>query len=110
MMYEFPVIGTLESCFREKNGTPRQPGKAPSGRSRLRLTTSGLNNPRYSLEELGGFSHVWVLFVFHLDEGVNAWVGGEPGEQKSLKSKVTPPRLKGKKVGLFALWIFIPET
>jgi tRNA-Thr(GGU) m(6)t(6)A37 methyltransferase TsaA len=102
MTYDFPVIGTLESCFRGKNGTPRQPGVASSARSRLRLKTTSLNNPAYSLDELEGFSHVWVLFVFHLDEGAKSCANGEVDERKPLKSKVTPPRLKGKKVGLFA--------
>ena len=102
MTYEFPTIGTIESCFREKNGTPRQPGIASGAKSRLRLRTACLNNPRYSLEDLEGFSHIWVLFVFHLDDGGKSCSMEESAQRKPLKSKVTPPRLKGKKVGLFA--------
>ena len=55
------VIGHIESCWAEKNGTPRQ-GRANTA-SRARLT---LPNGDCSIG-LEAFSHVWVLFHFHLN-------------------------------------------
>ena len=99
--YTFSPIGFLESCFETKNATPRQPGVAPSSRARLALTTTRLNNPAFSLEALDGFSHVWVIFVFHLDEQAQACLG-EEAPSGTVKTKVAPPRLGGEKVGVFA--------
>lgn len=48
----------------------------------------GKNNFEQALEGLDGFSHCWILFVFHLNQG---W-----------KPKVMPPRFSDKKLGLFA--------
>ena len=39
---------------------------------------------------LEGFSHVWLLWVFHADSGV------------AIKAKVAPPRLGGTRVGVFS--------
>ena len=99
--YTFSPIGVLESCFETKNATPRQPGVAPSSRARLTLTSSQLNNPAFSLEALDGFSHVWLIFIFHLDQRAQASQGTESAGGV-VKSKVAPPRLGGEKVGLFA--------
>jgi len=55
-------IGHIESCFREKFGTPRQSGLAKDARARLTLTAK--INPE-CLEGLDGFSHVYLIFVFH---------------------------------------------
>lgn len=35
--YPLRAIGTLESCFSQRNGTPRQPLLVPAARARLRL-------------------------------------------------------------------------
>ena len=99
--YTFSPIGLIESCFDTKNATPRQPGVAPSGRARLTIDTQRLNNPAFSLESLSEFSHVWVIFVFHLDEQSEASKGTEE-PAGTVKSKVAPPRLRGEKVGIFA--------
>eukprot|EP00053_Salpingoeca_punica_P018938 m.188408 g.188408 ORF g.188408 m.188408 type:complete len:649 (+) comp17536_c0_seq2:118-2064(+) len=81
-------IGVLRSCFREKNGTPRQGVVCPESRASLTLTC--FNNPEHSLEGLAAYSHAWLLFIFHKNNNV------------AVKAKVSPPRLNGKKVGLFA--------
>jgi len=84
----FAPIGFIESCFKERFGTPRQPGLVPSSWGRLQLLPElNLND---ALEGLDGFSHVWLIFVFHqnMNKGVNA--------------KVQPPRLEGGKTGLFS--------
>jgi len=99
--YTFEPIGYLKSCFQARNGTPRQAGLAPSAQATLELCSSHLNNPEFSLEGLEGFSHVWLIFVFHLDRHAQQALGTEPSEAM-VKSKISPPRLGGEKLGLFA--------
>ncbi|MHB2026656.1 MAG: tRNA (N6-threonylcarbamoyladenosine(37)-N6)-methyltransferase TrmO [Elusimicrobiota bacterium] len=82
------AIGVIRSCFREKFGTPRQPGIVPAARSWLKIFPRF--SPRHSLRELEGFSHVWILSYFHLNTN------------KKFLPTVHPPRLAGKAVGLFA--------
>ena len=81
-------IGWIESCFAEKNGTPRQPSVAPSARARLRLRWG--TNPAHAADGLSAFSHVWLLWVFDRNGGA------------AVKAKVRPPRLGGAPTGVFA--------
>jgi tRNA-Thr(GGU) m(6)t(6)A37 methyltransferase TsaA len=81
-------IGTIESCFRDKFGTPRQPGLVPEATAQLRLRPD--LQPEICLQGLEGFSHVWLIFWFHLNK------------ISQYHAKVHPPRLEGKSVGLFA--------
>jgi len=83
------AIAYVHSCFREKFGTPRQAGLVPAALGRIDVL------PEYSrpeaFAELQGFSHLWVLFIFHQ-------VADTP-----WSATVRPPRLGGnKKVGVFA--------
>ena len=87
-MFEMKSIGIVESCFPDKFGTPRQPGLATESRAFLRLNKEV--QPELSLEGLSGFSHLWVIFVFHKNNSAR------------FHAKVHPPRLNGKTVGLFA--------
>ncbi len=89
MTIALEAIGTLHSCFKEKFGTPRQPGLVPDARGVLAL------KPPYSraenLQGLEAFSHLWLIYVFHA-------VAARPD-----KSSVRPPRLGGnRRVGVFA--------
>ena len=84
----FRSIGTLESCFKEKFGTPRQPALVTASRAKLRVKAAFI--PAQSLKGLAEFSHVWLLSYFHLNTN------------KIFLSTVHPPRLKGKTVGVFA--------
>lgn len=88
-------IGTFQSCFRTKNGTPRQSGLSPAAVGALVLhgpdLNGGIHNPHYALQGLSEFSHVWLIFVFHRNNGPKSFV----------KTKVCPPRLK-ERVGLFS--------
>jgi len=82
-------IGTIESCFKEKFGIPRQPGLAPAAQAALVL------HPPYSKPEalagLEAFSHIWLIYIFHAIE------------KGKWKPTVRPPRLGGnKRTGVFA--------
>ena len=85
---QLQAIGVLESCFREKFGTPRQPHLVPASTARLRVLPR--YNPEHSLAGLAEFSHVWLLSWFHLNTN------------KTFHPKIHPPRLKGGKIGVFA--------
>lgn len=83
------AIGSLQTCFVEKNGTPRQGCVCPSSAAELKVVLPGLN-ASHALEGLENFSHVWLLWIFHDNGNV------------ATKSKIHPPRLDGAKVGLFS--------
>ncbi len=90
--YQFRPIGWIESPYKEKFGTPRQPGlvDAPLGAVVLR---EDLNAD--ALDGLKDYSHAWLVFVFHANQSFKT---GRPFE----KTKVHPPRLQGAAVGVFA--------
>ncbi len=89
MNFEFPAIGIIHSCFKEKFGIPRQPGLAPLARGQLELLPP-YNDPQ-ALAGLEGSSHIWVQFVFHANR------------RETWKPRVKPPRLGGNKtLGVFA--------
>lgn len=86
----FRPIGRIHSPFDDKFGIPRQARLAPAAAAQLRLL------PPYDREEalsgLEGFSHLWLLSVFHQDCLGADW-----------QPMVRPPRLGGRvKVGVFA--------
>lgn len=85
---EFKPIGYIESCYKDKFGTPRQPGLAPSAWSKLII--DGSLQPQEALDGLDGFSHCWLIFTFHANTN------------KKYHAKVHPPRLEGKTIGVFA--------
>ena len=86
--FVLPSIGVLRSVFREKFGTPRQPAVVPSSLGCVELHA---HVPCDALSGLSEYSHVWLLFMFHLNPA-----------SATLHSKVRPPRLAGEKTGLFA--------
>jgi tRNA-Thr(GGU) m(6)t(6)A37 methyltransferase TsaA len=88
-MFHFAPIGFVRSCFCEKFGIPRQAGLAPAARATLELLPP-CDRPA-AVRGLEGFSHLWLIFVFH---GVPAgrWL-----------PTVRPPRLGGRqRRGVFA--------
>ncbi|ETW03252.1 hypothetical protein H310_05648 [Aphanomyces invadans] len=94
--YTFDAIGTVSSCFRDRRGTPRQGALVPGSKARITLLPS--ISPT-SLECLDQFSHMWVLFVFH--ENTNL-AKVSTHKTTTYPAKIAPPRLGGKKVGLFS--------
>jgi len=89
MEYPFKPIGTLHTCFKEKFGIPRQMNLVKNAPGTL------VFHPEFArkeaVRELSGFSHIWLIFVFH-KAVTNTW-----------PVMVRPPRLGGnKKVGVFA--------
>jgi tRNA-Thr(GGU) m(6)t(6)A37 methyltransferase TsaA len=78
-------IGVARTPFQDRRSAPRQPAAARGVRGTIEL------HPRaefeHALEDLAGFSHVWVIFWFHRSHG--------------FRPKVEPPRSE-KKRGLFA--------
>jgi putative methyltransferase, YaeB/AF_0241 family len=81
-------IGHIESCYKDKFGTPRQPGLVSKSWARLKIRPD--LQPEQALEGLEGFSHVWLIWVFHQNK------------VSKYHAKVHPPRLGGKSMGLFA--------
>jgi len=88
--YPLKPIGFMQTCFPRKNGTPRQSNICSSSRGVLKISRELFSNPEHSLCGIESFSHVWVMFIFHLNKN------------KGCKAKVKPPRLDGAKVGVFA--------
>lgn len=85
----FSPIGVVKSCFKEKFGVPRQSLMADQAFGILKLNP----DPAFSLavKDLEGFSHIWVLYVFHKNI------------EKGWNPTIIPPRLEGpQRVGVFA--------
>ena len=80
-------IGRIQTVFKTKFGVPRQPG--------LHSTSAWIElfpqfQPELSLQGFERFSHVWVIYRFHLNGA------------GSFHAKVHPPRLEGQSLGVFA--------
>ena len=85
------VIGRIRTPFREKFGAPRQPGLATAARGVLELEPP-FDRPE-SLDGLEEFSHVWLLWAFHLASR----------KPEDWSPTVRPPRLGGnRRLGVFA--------
>lgn len=88
-------IGVVRSVYRLCVGTPRQGMLAPHARARVEL--HNLHDDRTgvaaaaSVDGLQHYSHVWIVFVFHLNT---------MGKRKL--SKIAPPALGGNKIGVLA--------
>lgn len=82
-------IGYINSDFKEKFATPRQPGLVTAAKGQLVLQAP--YNQADAVAGLDEFSHIWLVFGFH-----------QTAEQ-GWKPKVRPPRLGGNaKLGVFA--------
>lgn len=82
-------IGTIHSCFKEKFGIPRQSGLIKSATATLELLPP--YNVQEALRDIGEFSHLWIVFLFH------------KSLCKTFQPTVRPPRLGGNtRIGVFA--------
>lgn len=85
----FDVVGVIESPYKEKFATPRQPNLVQDAHARIKI------QPAYNKLEafygLESFSHIWLMFLFNQTA------------DKGWKPLVRPPRLGGNnKLGVFA--------
>ncbi|MBI5896982.1 MAG: SAM-dependent methyltransferase, partial [Desulfobacterales bacterium] len=81
--FTFQPIGTIQSCFTEKFGIPRQPGLVPEARAVLEIVPPF--DKAEAFRKLEAFSHIWLIFVFHQCLA-HPW-----------KATVRPPRLGGNR-------------
>lgn len=86
--FSFTPIGILKSCYKDKFGVPRQSGLVKAATARLELRPD--LQPEHALHGLDGFSHVWLIWVFHENRVAR------------YHPKVHPPRLGGESIGVFA--------
>ena len=94
MEYPFRPIATLHTCFKEKFGIPRQMNLVKDAPATLIFLPEFAKEE--AVRELSGFSHIWILFVFH-----KAITKDWPA--RNWPTMVRPPRLGGnKRVGVFA--------
>lgn len=94
--FPFRPIGYAQSCFSQRNGTPRQPGLCDKARCLIQLSAS---IPSSALDGLQDYSHCWILYVFHENNDLaKVWAG----DRQNLKAKIAVPRLNGGKKGVFA--------
>ncbi|WP_145587853.1 tRNA (N6-threonylcarbamoyladenosine(37)-N6)-methyltransferase TrmO [Yersinia aldovae] len=88
-VFSFNQIGVIRSPYKEKFAVPRQPGLIEDGGGELQFIPP-YNQPE-AVRGLSGFSHVWVIFIFH-----QTMEGG-------WRPTVRPPRLGGNtRMGVFA--------
>jgi tRNA-Thr(GGU) m(6)t(6)A37 methyltransferase TsaA len=88
-------IGTIRSVYQLCVGTPRQGLLAPSARGCIHFHKQGDSSTEEAVSGLGEFSHVWIIFVFHLNTQSST-------KSRRFKSKISPPSLGGQKVGVYA--------
>ena len=96
--FRYNAIGVVESVFRDRRGTPRQPILVTASRGRIKMF---LHEDFF--RELRDFSHIWVLFDFHVNtNNGDLSLDQEEGEGRRKTTplaKIKPPRLGGRRVG-----------
>ena len=86
---DMKVIGHVYTCYGEKFGVPRQPGLVKEAWGEL-VFEPEFQKPE-ALRALEGFSHLWLVFLFH------------QSIRTKWKPTVRPPRLGGnERIGVFA--------
>ncbi len=86
MTISMQAIGRVHSPYRERFAAPRQPSLGRPEPACIELN-AGMNFEQ-ALQDLDGFSHIWVLYWMHLNRGWNP--------------TVMPPRGPRIRRGLFA--------
>ncbi|HID37768.1 MAG TPA: tRNA (N6-threonylcarbamoyladenosine(37)-N6)-methyltransferase TrmO [Ghiorsea sp.] len=80
-------IGVVSSPYKERFATPRQPAYAVGNKPASITLHTGFNYEQ-ALQDLDTFSHIWVIYWMHLNQGWNPLV--------------KPPRDKENKHGVFS--------
>lgn len=64
-LFAYKPIGVVRSPYREPEGTPIQGAFTPESEGSIKIF------PEYAegLDDLEGFSHIWIIYHFHLCEG-----------------------------------------
>lgn len=100
------TIGKVKSGFSTRRGTPRQALLCPSVRATIEFESWVQPG---CLEQLGHFSHVWVVFIFHGNTNAHKQtklrqkqIGKSQAQRMNVSAKVQPPGAYGQKVGVFA--------
>ncbi|MDQ6967709.1 MAG: tRNA (N6-threonylcarbamoyladenosine(37)-N6)-methyltransferase TrmO [Mariprofundaceae bacterium] len=83
---EMQPIGLIHSPFKERFTAPRQPNSSTPAKGRIELN-GGLNFEQ-ALSDLDSFTHIWVIYWMHLNQGWNP--------------TVMPPRGSDVRRGLFS--------
>ncbi len=86
-------IGTIQTCFTEKFGVPRQSLMVSEARGLIKLDPEFAHPDAFlHLEE---FSHLWLVYLFHKNQNAN--------HPEKWTNTITPPRIDApKKVGVYA--------
>src|SRR5262245_61416986 len=85
---ELHPIGHVRTVFNHKFGTPRQGALAPSSQAEFVLSPQWRGKGMFA--GLDGFSHLWLLSLFHQNKNIRR------------AGKIHPPRLLGRAIGIFA--------
>jgi len=72
MRIEMQSIGVVYSPFQERFAAPRQPALGDAVPARIEL--NGGMNFEQALKDLDSFSHLWVIYWMHLNQGWNPTV------------------------------------
>ena len=87
-----PIIGYMNSPYREKFGIPRQPNLVQV-ESYIEMLEP--YNDLLAFEGINEFSHLWLIWQFHDNKNQQ--------DNSKFRPQVRPPRLGGnKKIGVFA--------
>ena len=97
---EFAYVGKVKSGFHNKRGVPRQGALAPAVKARIEIFPDSINGD--CLEGLEKFSHAWIVFIFSRNTNQNSVQKWKRDKSILFKSKIRPPTLGGKKVGVFS--------
>lgn len=96
----FSPIARIETDFRTKFGVPRQSGLVPELAGRIVFEPPYRNAD--ALRGLEGFTHIWLLWVFHAADG-SLLRTDTTTTPPPLRPTVRPPRLGGNvRMGVFA--------
>ncbi len=86
-LIQLEPIGVVSSPYQERFATPRQPAYAVEDKPATITLNQGFNYEQ-ALQDLETFSHIWVIYWIHLNQGWNPLV--------------KPPRDKNNKHGVFS--------